>query len=106
MKKDYKLRDNNEEYLAVVKKWYQSIYNEVKGLFYKDGGNIIAVQIENEFVDNAEHLAKLKEIAVECGFIAPIYTVTGWNSASGAKIPLMRLCLYSAVIVRHRGKII
>lgn len=88
LKKDYKLRDNNEEYLAVVKKWYQSIYNEVKGLFYKDGGNIIAVQIENEFVDNAEHLAKLKEIAVECGFIAPIYTVTGWNSASGAKIPV------------------
>ena len=88
LKKDYKLRDNNEEYLAVVKKWYQSIYNEVKGLFYKDGGNIIAVQTENEFVDNAEHLAKLKEIAVECGFIAPIYTVTGWNSASGAKIPV------------------
>ena len=88
LKKDYKLRDNNEEYLALVKKWYQSIYNEVKGLFYKDGGNIIAVQIENEFVDNAEHLAKLKEIAVECGFIAPIYTVTGWNSASGAKIPV------------------
>lgn len=88
LKKDYKLRDNNEEYLAVVKKWYQSIYNEVKGLFYKDGGNIIAVQIENEFVDNAEHLAKLKEIAVECGFIVPIYTVTGWNSVSGAKIPV------------------
>ena len=88
LKKDYKLRDNNEEYLAIVKKWYQSIYNEVKGLFYKDGGNIIAVQIENEFVDNAEHLAKLKEISVECGFIAPIYTVTGWNSASGAKIPV------------------
>ena len=88
LKKDYKLRDNNEEYLAIVKKWYQSIYNEVKGLFYKDGGNIIAVQIENEFVDNAEHLAKLKEIAVECGFIAHIYTVTGWNSASGAKIPV------------------
>ena len=88
LKKDYKLRDNNEEYLAIVKKWYQSRYNEVKGLFYKDGGNIIAVQIENEFVDNAEHLAKLKEIAVECGFIAPIYTVTGWNSASGAKIPV------------------
>ena len=88
LKKDYKLRDNNEEYLAVVKKWYQSIYNEVKGLFYKDGGNIIAVQIENEFVDNAEHLAILKEMGVECGFIAPIYTVTGWNSASGAKIPV------------------
>jgi hypothetical protein len=88
MKKPYKLRDNNEEYLNLVREWYGKIYEELKGLFYKDGGNIIAVQLENEFVDNAEHLAKLKEIAVECGLIAPLYTVTGWNSAAGAKIPV------------------
>ncbi|MCI8405189.1 MAG: hypothetical protein HFE49_09855 [Clostridia bacterium] len=87
MNKPFELRDNNARYLALVRKWYSRIYNEVKGLFYKDGGNIIAVQLENEFVDNAEHLAKLKEIAVECGLVAPLYTVTGWNSAAGAKIP-------------------
>lgn len=88
IKKPFKLRDDNDEYLALVRKWYGRIYEEVKGLFYKDGGNIIAVQLENEFVDNAEHLATLKKIAIECGLIAPLYTVTGWNSAAGAKIPV------------------
>ncbi|MGN0107916.1 MAG: beta-galactosidase [Hominilimicola sp.] len=88
LKKPYNLRENNEEYLNQVRIWYSKIYEQVKGHFYKDGGSIIAVQIENEFVDDAEHLAKLKEIAVECGFIVPLYTVTGWNSAAGAKIPV------------------
>lgn len=88
LEKPYKLRCNDAEYLEKVKIWYEKIYNEVQGLFYKDGGNIIAVQLENELTDDAEHLARLKEIAVSTGFIAPIYTVTGWNSASGAKIPV------------------
>ncbi|MCH5209601.1 MAG: beta-galactosidase [Oscillospiraceae bacterium] len=88
MKKPFELRSNNEEYLSLARKWYARIYEEVKGLFYKDGGNIIGVQLENELTDDAEHLAALKKIAVECGFEAPLYTVTGWNSAAGAKIPL------------------
>lgn len=88
LKKPFKIREDNDEYLALVRKWYGRIYEEVKGLFYKDGGNIIAVQLENEFVDNAEHLATLKKIAIECGLVAPLYTVTGWNSAAGAKIPV------------------
>lgn len=86
--KPYKTRCNDTEYLEKVKIWYERIYEEVKGLFYKDGGNIIAVQLENELTDDAEHLATLKEMAIEIGMVAPIYTVTGWNSASGAKIPV------------------
>ncbi len=88
LKKPFALRENNDDYLALVRKWYSRIYDEVKGLFYRDGGNIIGVQIENELTDAAEHLARLKEIAVECGLVAPLYTVTGWNSAAGARIPL------------------
>lgn len=88
MKKPYKLRDNNAEYMAVTRIWYEKIYAQVQGLFYKDGGNIIGVQLENEFVDNAEHLLALKKLAVEIGYDVPIYTVTGWNSAAGAKIPV------------------
>lgn len=88
LKKPFKLRDNNEEYLSLVKKWYGAISNEVKGLLYKDGGNIVAIQLENELVDRAEHLAKLKEIAAEVGLIVPLYTVTGWNSKYGARIPV------------------
>ncbi len=85
--KPYPLRENNEGYLAQVRKWYSRIYEEVQGLFYKDGGNIVAIQLENEYVHNAEHLAALKGLALECGLEAPLYTVTGWNSASGARIP-------------------
>lgn len=88
MKKPYRLRDNNDGYMEKARIWYEKIYEQVKGLFYQDGGNIIGIQFENELVDHAEHLLALKKIALETGYRAPIYTVTGWNSAYGAKIPV------------------
>ena len=86
--KQYELRTNDPLYMAQVRRWYKRIEEEVRGLFYKDGGNIVAIQFENELVDHAEHLAALKELALSCGMEAPIYTVTGWNSAFGAEIPV------------------
>lgn len=88
MKKPYQLRDNNSGYMEKVRIWYEKIYGQVQNLFYGDGGNIIGIQFENELVDNAEHLLALKNLALDIGFKAPIYTVTGWNSAYGAKIPV------------------
>lgn len=88
LKKPYPLRDNNPEYLEKTRIWYEKIYEQVSDLFYRDGGNIIGIQFENELVDNAAHLAKLKEIALNIGYEAPLYTVTGWNSVHGAKIPV------------------
>lgn len=88
LEKPFPLRDNNPGYMALVKSWYERIYAQVKGLLYKDGGPIIGIQIENELVDNSAHLLALKELAVEIGFDVPLYTVTGWNSKYGAKIPV------------------
>ena len=88
LKKPFKLRDNNDAYMSLVRIWYEKIYEQVKGLFYKDGGNIIGIQFENELVGNAEHLLALKKLALEIGYEAPLYTVTGWNSKFGAKIPV------------------
>ena len=88
LQKPFALRDNNAGYMAQARIWYEKIYEQVKGLFYKDGGNIVAMQLENELVDRADHLKALKEMAVEIGFEVPIYTVTGWNSAAGAEIPV------------------
>lgn len=88
IQKDFALRENNPEYLALVHIWLEKIYEQVKGLFYRDGGNIIAVQLENELTDNAEHLLQLKKMAQEIGYDVPLYTVTGWNSSYGAKIPV------------------
>src|SRR5690606_1617534 len=72
LKKPFKLRDNNAGYLELVRILYRKISEQVQGLLYKDGGNIIAVQLENELTHDAEHLLKLKEIAIECGIIAPL----------------------------------
>lgn len=87
LKKPFKLRDNNTEYMVKVRVWYEKIYEQVHGLFYKDGGNIIGIQLENELVDDSDHLLALKELAAKIGYDVPIYTVTGWNSAYGARIP-------------------
>lgn len=86
--KPFENRTNDPEYLPYVERWYSEISKQVEGLFYKDGGNIIAVQLDNELVDNAEHLLELKKIAIKTGLVAPLYTVTGWNSRFGAKIPV------------------
>lgn len=45
-------------------------------------------QSKRRNADNAEHLFALKKLALSIGFRAPIYTVTGWNSVYGAKIPV------------------
>lgn len=85
------LRTNDPCYMAKARIWYERVYEQVKGLFYKDGGPIIGVQFENELVDRAEHLMALKEMALAIGYDAPLYTATGWNSKYGAKIPLDEL---------------
>lgn len=82
------LRCNDVRYMAKARIWYERVFDQVKGLFYKDGGPIVGVQFENELVDNSEHLLALKRMALEIGYDAPLYTVTGWNSKYGAKIPV------------------
>lgn len=88
MQKGIPLRENHPEYLVYAKKWYTSVAKEIEGLLYKDGGNIIGVQIENELQYNGEHLGTLKKLAIECGIDVPLYTVTGWSGApAGALMP-------------------
>ena len=43
---------------------------------------------KRQMPDDAEYLKKLKELAIKCGMEVPLYTVTGWNSTGGAKIPV------------------
>lgn len=73
------VRANKEPYLTHTKEIYKQYYKELKGLLFKDGGPIIGIQLDNELVDDSEHLKTLKDIAIEIGFDVPIYTVTGWS---------------------------
>ncbi|WP_321437460.1 beta-galactosidase [uncultured Bacteroides sp.] len=89
----FKLRENNPEYLAKLQNWYSHIYDQVKGMMWKDGGPVIGVQLENEYGGKWEHLMTLKKMVREIGFDVPLYTRTGWPKLStpatfGEIIPL------------------
>jgi len=79
-------RENSPVYLAAVSRFYREIGKQLEGLFWKDGGPIIGVQIENEYSargpgKGADHILKLRELAREAGLDAPFYTITGWDNA-------------------------
>ena len=89
--KGVKFRTNDPEYVEYVRKLYQQIGRQMKGLMFKDGGPIVAVQLENEFEHaptswgfvgkgGQEHMRILKRLAVEAGLVAPMYVCTAWGS--------------------------
>ncbi|WP_153799282.1 beta-galactosidase [Foetidibacter luteolus] len=43
------IRTDDPAYLTLVKKYYSEIAVQLKGFLYKDGGNIIGIQLENEY---------------------------------------------------------
>ena len=86
-KSDVPLRENNDRYLFYVRRFWEALYENVKEHLFKNGGNIIMIQFDNERTRSPEHIMKLKEIALDIGFSAPIYTATGWNLLGGALLP-------------------
>ncbi|MFA9389183.1 MAG: beta-galactosidase [Prolixibacteraceae bacterium] len=84
-KENIKLRSNDPAYLSYAEKWYSEIGHQLKGLFYKDGGPIIGIQLENEYwrgKGGESHILWLKQTAQKYGIDVPLYTVTGWRNAS------------------------
>jgi len=51
--KPLEVRSNDPEYLKIVKRLYHEIAQQLKGLYYKDGGPIIGCQVENEMQHSA-----------------------------------------------------
>lgn len=83
LKKGWKLRSDDTNYLNKVKILYGEIAKQLNGLFWKDGGPVIGIQFENEYKGPATHLLTLKRIGRDAGLDAPIYTRTGWDTPSG-----------------------
>jgi hypothetical protein len=79
-----KLRTNDPCYLTHVRRYFGEIGKQLQGLFWKDGGPILGVQLENEYLEHGAgageaHIAELKKLALEAGMEAPLFTVTGWG---------------------------
>lgn len=92
------LRTNDPSYFELVEAYYKKLYEQVEGLFLKDGGPIIGVQIENEYghvggltgEEGDLHMKTLKEMAINIGYDVPYFTATGWGGAmTGGMLPVM-----------------
>jgi hypothetical protein len=95
----FEVRSNDERYLAYARRFYEAIAQQLAGLLFKDGGPVIGIQLDNEYMhcgapwevtfnsgtewvpsgsEGAAHIARLKEIALAAGLDVPIYACTGW----------------------------
>ncbi|WP_321332242.1 beta-galactosidase [uncultured Bacteroides sp.] len=84
-KKFIKDRSDDEVYQNYVKRYFAQIAAQVRGLYYKDGGNIIGIQLENEYwyaKAGEAYIQWLKDTVMKLGMDVPIYTVTGWSNGS------------------------
>lgn len=73
-----KVRSDDPEYLPHARRLYDQIGDQLRGLLWRDGGPVVAIQLENEYGGPAQHLLTLKQLAREAGLDAPLYTRTGW----------------------------
>lgn len=108
----FAVRSNDGRYLDLVRRLYGEIGRQLEGLSFLQGGPVLGIQLENEYMHagapwetvprpcrewvpsgtgGKEHLRILKRIAVEAGIAAPVYTATAWGGApfpQGEVLPL------------------
>ena len=101
--KPFEVRSTNEAFLAYVRRLYGKIGGQVRDLFFKDGGPVIGVQLDNEYMHSSapwemttgisnewvtpgtegeKYILALREIALECGLIPAFFTGTAWGGAA------------------------
>lgn len=116
--KPFEVRKLSEGFLFYVRRLYGKISEQIQGLLYKDGGPIIAAQIDNEYMhssapweittgiseewvfggDEGEaYMLTLQDEAKKCGIITPFYTCTGWG---GAITPSVMMPLWGSYAYR------
>lgn len=97
-------RSNDAAYLQLVRRYFAALAEQLRGLYFSDGGPIILVQLENELshapndwstlfgytasehrgptgAEFAAHMIALRDIAVDEGIDPAYFTMTGWGTA-------------------------
>jgi len=62
---DWKLCSTDANFLAAVKVLYGQIAEQMRGEFWKDGGPVIGIQVDNEFGGSSNYLMELKKLALQ-----------------------------------------
>ncbi len=85
------LRSTDPKYTAAVHRWFQRLGQEIQPLLLKNGGPIIAVQLENEygsFGDDKAYLEGLKKELIDSGMgDAILYTADGPEELPKGSLP-------------------
>ena len=97
------VRSNDERYLSLARRLYREIARQIQGTYYQEGGPVIAVQLENEYMhagapldawgyssgqyvtagtEGSAHLDELRRIAEEVGIRPLFFTATAWGGAA------------------------
>jgi hypothetical protein len=98
----FEVRSNDEEYLFYVERYFNTIGSQVQDLMFTKGGNVIGIQLENEYMtacspwevtvtqnrewitngrDGLSHMEKLKKLVEAAGLKTAFWTCTGWGNA-------------------------
>jgi beta-galactosidase len=91
--KNMNLRCCDDKYLAYVKTWYARLFKEFVDLQITNGGNIIAMQIENEYGsygNDKEYILAIKKIMEDLGANCLLFTADGGGNdafVSGGGVP-------------------
>ncbi len=101
--KPFEVRSLDEGFLVYVDRLYREIGKQTAGLYYKDGGPVIAVQLDNEYMhssakwemtvgssnewinagrDGEPYILKLRELALKAGIEPAFFTGTAWGGAA------------------------
>ena len=100
--KPFEARTTAPGFLFYVKRLFTKIYEQTKGMYFRDGGPIIAMQVDNEYQHSSAgwemttgisdewifggnegeaYMHAIRDIERECGLEGAFYTCTGWGGA-------------------------
>lgn len=82
-KEDIKLRDSDPYFLEKTGKFMEQVGKRLKDLQLANGGNILMVQVENEYgayAQNKEYITQIRDIVKESGFDKTVLFQCDWSS--------------------------
>lgn len=90
--RNMRLRCCYPEYLSHVSNFYHRLFDEIGDLQQSEGGNIIAMQIENEYGsygNDKEYLRFIRQLMLDCGAKVMLFTSDGGDNSmlSGGTLP-------------------
>ena len=101
--KCFEVRTTHPDFLRSVRSLYAQIGSQVKGLFWQDGGPVIGVQLDNEYMHSSapwemttgisnewvfrgdegdSYILALRDTALSCGLTPVFFTCTAWGGAA------------------------